>query len=72
MGRGTNSTSNAPNSEPGWWFKFRTKNCGISIGHSFYPIELKNSALPIYVIQIQKKYKKISAKSAKSGFLLVV
>jgi hypothetical protein len=72
MERGPNSTFNARNSEPGWWFKFHTKNCGISVGHSFYPIELKNSALPIYVIQNQKKYKTISAKSAKSGFLLVV
>jgi hypothetical protein len=47
MGRGSNLTSKAPKSEPGWCFKFGAKNCGISIGHNFYPIELKISVLPI-------------------------
>jgi hypothetical protein len=70
-GRGSNLTSKAPNSEPGWCFKFHAKNCGISIGRTFCPIELKIGVLPIYVIQNQKKYQKIRAKSAKFGFLLV-
>jgi hypothetical protein len=47
MGGGPNSTSKAPNSESGWCFKFRAENCGISIGHICYPIELKIGVLPI-------------------------
>jgi hypothetical protein len=47
IGRGSNSTSKAPNSEPGWCFKFHAKNYGISIGHTFYSIELKIGVLPI-------------------------
>jgi hypothetical protein len=47
MGRCPNSTSMAPNSEPGWSFKFHAKNCVISIGHTFRPIEMKISVLPI-------------------------
>jgi hypothetical protein len=53
-GRGTNSTSKAPNSESGWCFKFHAANCGISIGHTFCPIELKIGVLTILVIQNQK------------------
>jgi hypothetical protein len=58
----------APNSEPGWSFKFRAKNCVISMGHTFRPIEMKIGVLPISVIQTQKNIKKIRAKSAKFGF----
>jgi hypothetical protein len=73
MGRGPNSTSKAPNSDPGWCFKFHAKNCGISLGHTFCPIELEIGVLPISVIQNRKKYqKKIREKSVKFGFLLVV
>jgi hypothetical protein len=46
-GRGLNLTYKAPNSESGWCFKFCAKNCGISIGHIFCPIELKIGVLPI-------------------------
>jgi hypothetical protein len=47
MERGPTSTSKAPNSELGQCFKFQAKNCGISIGHTFCPIELKIGVLPI-------------------------
>jgi hypothetical protein len=47
MGRGPNSTSKTPNSEPEWCFKFHAKKYGISIGHIFSPIELKIGVLPI-------------------------
>jgi hypothetical protein len=57
MGRGPNSTSKAPNLEPGRCFKFCVEDCGISIGHTFYPIELKIGVLPILVIQNQKNNK---------------
>jgi hypothetical protein len=56
-GRAPNSNSQAPNSESGWCFKFRAKTCGISIGHTFYPIELKIGVLPL-VIQNHKKLSK--------------
>jgi hypothetical protein len=46
-GRAPNLISKAPNSRLGWCFKFRAKNCGISIGHTFCPIELKIGVLPI-------------------------
>jgi hypothetical protein len=55
--RGSNSTSKAPNSEPERSFKFHAENCGISIGHTFCPIELKIGVLPILVIQNQEKIK---------------
>jgi hypothetical protein len=55
MGIGPNWTSKAPNSEPGWGIKFCAENYRISIGHTFYPIELKIGVLPILVIQNQKK-----------------
>jgi hypothetical protein len=58
MARGPNSTSKAPNSEPGWCFKFCAENYGISIGHTFCPIELKHGALPILVVQNKKRIKK--------------
>jgi hypothetical protein len=67
MGRCPNSTSMAPNSEPGWPFKFHAKKCGISIGHTFGPIELKFFVLPI-VIQDQKNITEITVKSIKFGF----
>jgi hypothetical protein len=41
------TTSKPPNSDPGWCFKFRAENCGISLGHTFGPIELKIGVLPI-------------------------
>jgi hypothetical protein len=40
-------TSKAPNSESGWCFKFGAKNCGISIGHNFCPVELRIGVLLI-------------------------
>jgi hypothetical protein len=46
-GRGPNSASKAPNSELGWFCKFGAKNCGIYIGHTFCPIELRIGVLPI-------------------------
>jgi hypothetical protein len=72
MARGPNLTSEAPNSDPGWCFKFRAKNYVISLGHAFCLIELKIGVLSIQFIQNQKKYQTIRAKSAKFGFLLVV
>jgi hypothetical protein len=50
-GRGPNLTSKAHNSELEWCFKFCAENYGISIGHTFCPIELKIGVLPILVIQ---------------------
>jgi hypothetical protein len=64
MGRGPNSNSKAPNSEPGWCSKFQAKTCGISIGHTFYPIELKIGVHP-QVIQNDKKYQKNKSKKCK-------
>jgi hypothetical protein len=55
MGRGPNSTSKAPNREPGLCFELSAKNCGISIGDTFCPIEPKIGVLPTLVIQNQKK-----------------
>jgi hypothetical protein len=55
MVRGPNLISKAHNSEAGWCFKFHAENCGISIGHTLCPIELKIGVLPILVIQNQKK-----------------
>jgi hypothetical protein len=46
MGRGPNLASKAPNLEPGWCFNFHAKIFGISIGHTFCPIELKIGVLP--------------------------
>jgi hypothetical protein len=69
MGRGPNSTSKAPNSELEWCLKFRVENCGISIRHTFYPIELKIGVLPILVIPNQKKkYLKNRIKIKKLDF----
>jgi hypothetical protein len=51
MGRGSNSTSKAPNSESEWCFKFHAENYEISISHTFCPIELKIGVLSILVIQ---------------------
>jgi hypothetical protein len=65
MGRGPNSTSKAPNSEPGWCFKFCAINCGIFIGNTFCPIEMKIGVLPIHVIQNQKKISKNKNKKCK-------
>jgi hypothetical protein len=65
MGRGPNLNSMAPNSEPGWCFKFHAKNCGIFMGHTFCPIELKIGVLPIKVMQNQKKYQKNKSKKCK-------
>jgi hypothetical protein len=56
-GRGTNSTSKAPNLELGWCFKFCAENYEISVGHTFCSIELKIGVLPILVIQNQKNNK---------------
>jgi hypothetical protein len=56
MGRGPNLTSKAPNPESGRCFKFHAENYGISISHTFSPIELKIGVLPILVIQNHKKY----------------
>jgi hypothetical protein len=67
MARGPNLTSKAPNSEPGQCFKFRAENCGICIGHTFYPIELKLGVVPILVIENEKN----RIKKSKIGFLLV-
>jgi hypothetical protein len=58
-------TCKAPNSEPGWCFKFRAKSCIISIGHTFCPIELKVRELPIWVIKNRKKYQKNKSKKYK-------
>jgi hypothetical protein len=55
MERGPNLTSKVSNLELGWCFKFCAENCEISIGHTFYPIELKIGVLPISY-KIRKKY----------------
>jgi hypothetical protein len=60
-------TSKAPNSEPGWCFKFQSEKCGISIGHTVGPIEVKIVVLP-YVIQDQKNIIEIIVESIKFGF----
>jgi hypothetical protein len=70
MGRGPNLTSKAPNSESGRCFKFHAGNYGISISHTFSPIELKIGVLPILVIQNHKNIEN-RIKSQKIGFLLV-
>jgi hypothetical protein len=66
--RGPNLTSKAANSESGRCFKFRSENCGISIGHTFCPIELKIVVLPILVIQNQKNNNKKGKKVKKLDF----
>jgi hypothetical protein len=57
-----------PDSDPGWCFKFHAKNCGIYVGHTFCPIELKIGMLPILVIQNQKNKIKNRIKSQKLDF----
>jgi hypothetical protein len=54
MGRVPHSTSQIPNLESGWCFKFRAKNCGIFVAHTFCPIELKIGVLPVLVKQNKK------------------
>jgi hypothetical protein len=63
VGRGSNSASKAPNSEPGWCFKFGAKNCGISVGHTFCLIDMKIAS---YLSNTEsEKYQKNKSKKCK-------
>jgi hypothetical protein len=46
-------------------FKNRAKTLGISLGHTFHPIELKLGVLPILFIENQIKIQKIRIKKLK-------
>jgi hypothetical protein len=47
-------------------FKNHAETLGISLGHTFHPIELKVGVLPILVIENKKKIQKIRIKKSKN------
>jgi hypothetical protein len=61
-GRGPNSSSKAPNSEPGWCFIFQAKKCRISLGPTICPIELKMCASYLSDTESEKISKNKSKK----------